>query len=347
MKNEIIYWHGGGYPGCTWEPNMGFFDSEGVWHPVISTGSGALDTAEDVLAEFTAEDVLAEFRKECDPSIEEWEKSGIRSFSLGLKYPLAWLCDNVRIDFVVTLADALVKAGYAVEMKCTHCGEWFSSMDYTFSDISSIMYGSGFYRGDNGIGIITDELWCDECRYCGECPACREITLPLKDGAHSVDTGRLDFSGRFGYDLAGVCEYCWDLFVHRHDRRCEAYPTTRLLNGLRIADLLSALELTDVEGTKKPDPSYAAELFKYFDWKNRIEGVPADEAAEMTLRNIFRDPDSSLPRLGYPLARKLVRNLIGPVAEAYWKHDGVMDNWEPDDTRDAWDELMRLGKENQ
>lgn len=195
MKNKIIYWRGGGYDGCIWEPNMGFFDRDGEWHPVISTGSGALDSAEDVLAEIA---------KENDPGVRDWEKFGIRAFPIdgdGGKC-LEWLCANVRNDYVAVLADALCEADYSPLMKCAKCGEWFAPRDCTFRDVVTMMADAGFYRGDGGIGTITDDVWCDDCRDVNRCEECGEI----------FDRDSLSFREEFLCDWLGICPSCaWDI----------------------------------------------------------------------------------------------------------------------------------------
>ena len=209
MKNTIIYWKGGGYDGCIWEPNMGFFDDNGEWHPVISTGCGALDTKGDV---------EAEMRKQEDPNVPDYEKTDLLMFPIEGEHPLEWMCEHVRIDYVAVLADALVEAGYSVDMKCDCCGKWFSSDDYKFGDIVGIMSDSGFYKGDGGVGVIVTDVWCDECRQDTECPQCCQLTRhPSSEGDAAYD--HMTFREAFIVQWLGVCEYCADSFFREDEYR--------------------------------------------------------------------------------------------------------------------------------
>ena len=42
-RNRLFDWSGGGTDYCIWEPNAGFVDAEGHWHPLYSTGVSGID----------------------------------------------------------------------------------------------------------------------------------------------------------------------------------------------------------------------------------------------------------------------------------------------------------------
>lgn len=193
IKNNTVYeWRGGGYDGCIWEPNMGFVDGSGEWHPVISTGSGALDTIEDL------KEALLE-----DP--EDWRGHQLREFPAD-QDGIDLLQKTVRLDFVAVLADALVEHGYGVQMRCTKCGELFDPEYDSYKTTILAMQEAGFYRGDGGIGVITDDLWCYDCMSETRCTKC---------DAFGLDPSGMSFPERFFYDWMGFCENCSYPYIHR------------------------------------------------------------------------------------------------------------------------------------
>lgn len=162
--NMIFSWRGGGYDGCIWEPNLGFTDDDAVYHPVISTGCGAIDDVP------TLRDAIAEFLLVDSGKIEDgWNRKYDKFVMLPMtQKSIDLLQKRIRNDFVAIFVDAIndcpdVSESY--EMICTHCGKHFASFYYSFSDIVSILSEAGYYRGDGGIGTITDDMFCEDCKY--------------------------------------------------------------------------------------------------------------------------------------------------------------------------------------
>ena len=345
MKNTIIYWKGGGYDGCIWEPNMGFFDGEGEWHPVISTGCGALDTKEDV---------EAEMKKQEDPNVKDWDKKDILTFPIEGEHPLEWLCTHVRIDYVAVLADALAEAGYSVDMKCDCCGEWFYSDDYKFGDIVGIMSDSGFYKGDGGIGVIVTDIWCDDCRLNSECPVCYDINLPppnkRKDDAYMKE---LDFGVRFALDELGVCEYCWDRFQRAHDGwydratqewKFEKKPEemVRLPNGIKVSKVLEHLEETQEKKSERWDAPFLDGMRKYAKWQTD-EGVPRADVEAALVRQLLIPTDDEvnyLMKVPSAFAYGAVRNVLIPLALRYFGYQLDHIEFEPTVLTKFWKEVF-------
>lgn len=44
MKNVLVQYKGGGYDGCFWEWNFCYFDQDGIWHDIYSSGTFGCDT---------------------------------------------------------------------------------------------------------------------------------------------------------------------------------------------------------------------------------------------------------------------------------------------------------------
>lgn len=347
MKNTIVYWRGGGYDGCIEEPNMGFFDGDGEWHPTISTGCDALDTKEDV---------EAEMKKQEDPNVPDYQKTGLLTFPIEGKHPLKWLCTHVRTDYVAVLADALVEAGYSVDMKCDGCGKWFSSYDYKFSDIVGIMTASGFYKGDGGIGTIATDIWCDDCRNTAECPACNNMTNPttkdLKDKGYWKEQ---DFDKKFAYDELGICEFCWGRFQHDHDGHWDcvsqewkpsdnwsAHDMERLPNDIKIDKIVEFLEETQDMKTKRWDASFLDGMRKYARWQTD-EGMARIDVETALVKQLLiptSDDVNYLMMIPSAFAYGVVRNLVVPLALKYFgcRLDHV--EFEPTDLTEFWKEVF-------
>lgn len=346
-KNLIVYWKGGGYSGCVWEPNMGFFDGDGEWHPVISTGCGALDTKEDV---------EAEMKKQEDPNIEDWEKSDLLTFPIEGEHPLEWLCTHVRIDYVAVLADALVEAGYSVDMKCDGCGEWFSSDDYKFRDIVGIMADSGFYKGDGGIGVIVTDIWCDDCRHTSECPACCDMNNPTtKDLEDKNYWKEKDFSKKFAYDELGICEFCWERFQYDHDGcwdsasqewkpsgRWDAKGMERLPNDIKVGKTVEFLEESQEKKSERWDAPFLDGMRKYAKWQTD-EGVPRADIEAALVRQLLIPTDDEvnyLMKVPSAFAYGAVRNLLIPLALKYFGSRLDHIEFEPTDLTEFWKEVF-------
>lgn len=153
LKNVIVSYRGGGYDGCFWEPNIGYFDFQGNYHPCIATGCGGLYTKEEVEEEIAEPHPWKDRRLETIPLTQE----GVDDL-FGI-----W-----RRDFVAHFVNELNKDKLAVmhnygskfKLKCTKCGKYFYG---DFEERIEEMVGLGYYTGDGGIGIICDDLYCDDC----------------------------------------------------------------------------------------------------------------------------------------------------------------------------------------
>jgi len=47
MKNQLMTYKGGGYDGCFWEWNYCFWDGDGKWHDIYSSGYSGIKNKED------------------------------------------------------------------------------------------------------------------------------------------------------------------------------------------------------------------------------------------------------------------------------------------------------------
>lgn len=355
-RNRFFKYTAGGYDGCIWHVAFVLIDGKGTPYYIGNDGAGGIRDLENTLErEFVRHEEVS-----WDHEFEEHDVSTKEKVTELCKY-LAKAYRDVSVQAGV--ANMLVIAGYdGAGCVCSDCGEFFETTDY-FYDMEE---GGGFrycidreaYQGCEGVAVDYTRILCDDCRGLSECPACCELDLPLakgKDGKMAVDTDHMDFEAEFGFRLCGICEYCWVRFLRRHDKdELEWHgpgkpgtPYEMLRVPYRLVGIVEALEEAhDRKDREKTDVKYAVEVFKYFDWKRRMEGLSDAEAFELVRKQIFSDPRSFL-KLPYGFVEKLTKNLILPLVSDYWPSEVGERGIEPEDVRKEWSDLIHLGKENE
>jgi hypothetical protein len=149
-KNVLVQWKGGGYDGCLWEPNTGYFDEDGDWYPIISTGYGGRDT-------------LEEFERKKDDADDLY-------FPLTVEGLLEF-AEYIRDDALMQTLRVLEEAGINIAWRCTDCERIFRDMDSFSHEFTG-------YRGDGGIGVIMEGPLCHECECLSRCTDCQERSDP-------------------------------------------------------------------------------------------------------------------------------------------------------------------------
>lgn len=155
MKNTLVQYKGGGYDGCFWEWNWFFFDKNGEFHNIFSSGYAGVTSKEQAAEllsyggdrhvyryDLTKTEDIDELSRECNP--------------VNLVSILEWFCDNRQpdgspyIDFYV---------------RCSDCGEriW---------DTSEISLEE--WHGCGGIMLTADKVLCQGCWSNGTCDCCGE-----------------------------------------------------------------------------------------------------------------------------------------------------------------------------
>ena len=353
-RNRFFKYIAGGYDGNVWHIAFVLIDKKGTPYYIGNDGCGEIkDLAETLEREFVRHEDVS------------WDHE-FQEYDISSKEKVTELCKSFAtyrdVCAQASVANMLMRAGYdGAGCTCTDCGEFFESSEYAYFEDDE---GGGFYNcvdkdayvGCGGFAIDMTRIVCDECRWTSECRACCDLNIPVKKGTHEADVEHMDFEARFGYEMAGVCEYCWERFVDRHDRKSKEYhgpnvPETdykmeRIPGDVRICDLLEVLEEAE-DSKSEMDPKFAAELYKYFDWKVKVEGMSPSDATRVTRGQALRDTEN-LKKLGCGFARKFIENVVGSVAKAYFDKidEYLMDTWQPHDLNEEWKKLMEFGKEN-
>lgn len=162
-RDKLVLWEGGGYPGCLWEPNIGFFDSAGYWNAVYSTGSGGRRTKEEFAGKRKPE--FSGLHTTDRNARNTWVDYDIvlHISKAGMLAAQANLADG---SLYMRAADALAAAGYPAVFKCGKCGKARG-----FDEFSGEYDG---YRGNGGVGIIYGNPLCADCYDSGRCEKCNE-----------------------------------------------------------------------------------------------------------------------------------------------------------------------------
>lgn len=168
-RNMLVAYHGGGYDGCIWEWNYAYFDKDGKFHDIYSSGYAGCDTEEKL---------RAKLRNEPD----EVELTNLNSERARNNF-----ADTEGIRGVVGCATWFATNGYDVKLspKCNGCGLRCNAVEGEPTG----------YRGVGGIEIHAQEIVCQECSSAYTCTGCNEYYGPDHKFAETEH-------------LSNACEYC-------------------------------------------------------------------------------------------------------------------------------------------
>ena len=139
MRNLLVMYKGGGYSGCVWEWSFCFWDDNGEWHDLYSSGAGAIET---YIAMFMA---LAE------------DDSNINYVvNLTNEKDIAYWTKEFNASLVLNIAKVLNDDyDYAIELPCKDCGHLTEPEDMHYVDKYTLV--------------------CGECISLGSCTACNDF----------------------------------------------------------------------------------------------------------------------------------------------------------------------------
>jgi hypothetical protein len=167
--NTIVQYKGGGYDGCFWERNYAYFDTEGNFHCIVSTGRNGCDTEEELLNYLDiADGIHQEFDLYELNEDGEVERFGVETPISHLLGVAKWLAENADVKLTVV---------------CEECAETVKVVDCD---------GEGSH-GIGGIMLEHDTLICAECRSKGTCFYCGAfVGEDHIDGESGYCTGAAD-----------------------------------------------------------------------------------------------------------------------------------------------------------
>ena len=167
MKNAIIEYRGGGYDGCFWEYNYCYFDQDGEFIDIFSSGREGCPTLAD---------------------LQQAAREGRTLTVWRLEDEIDRFADLRCLYVTIALAKKLDElAGLECYATCPECSRQQPAAEFQVTG----------YRGDGGIGVIGTHWACEECYSLGTCVNCGEY-----HGPEELDPdGFCEYCSRWHYDL--------------------------------------------------------------------------------------------------------------------------------------------------
>lgn len=130
ITDTLVCYKGGGYDGCFWEWNFAFFDKQGKFHDLFSSGSGGC-TAENELTDYLNGD-------------EERELIEIKNIQ-------KFINDYATIQVLSVIKRLNTDLGYSIPITCYECGQQETDMDYMNTEIkgTTFLCHSCFYKDED------------------------------------------------------------------------------------------------------------------------------------------------------------------------------------------------------
>lgn len=170
LKNVIVAYHGGGYDGCIYEWNYAYFDENGEFHNIYSSGVFGCDTHKKLMDRITlnedAEINIVEVGSE--ESLQNFtDTEGLTGIALCAK----WFSENFPY--------------IKLHPKCDCCGERFEASKGEYED----------WRGIGGIESAPRSIICESCLEKYTCSNC---------GEYCGESENFQSTAHYSH----ACEYC-------------------------------------------------------------------------------------------------------------------------------------------
>lgn len=180
LSPTLVQYRGGGYDGCFWEYNYIYFDAEGVFHNVFSSGHAGVN----ILEQMREKGVL--------------EAESTYTYDMRNPESMAEFGRESAVDHVIAIGKWLEKSEYAdggLYVDCGICGGNVDAAECTGEE----------QEGAGGIMIASTLLVCPDCWGTHSCPYCGEFYS--------------DYDANFPKECTeGYCQYCHE--THCPSRQC-------------------------------------------------------------------------------------------------------------------------------
>lgn len=195
----LVQYKGGGYDGCHWEWNFFYFDSNGKFHDIFSSGHSGLDNEKDARA------YMKTTKRKSGYS---WRVNEYYKYNLAVKSHRDKFQDESAESLVLDVGVALDKIEGKVMVRM-HCGCCEDDIDIDSSHTDyPIMIHTG-ERGNGGIGIITSDYVCTDCFCNNSCGHCGEF-MTDNDYANVPEIAD-NVANKHAYDFGMVREFAENL----------------------------------------------------------------------------------------------------------------------------------------
>ena len=206
-KGKIVFYHGGGFEGCFWEPNSFYVTPDGKIKNVYSSGRDGLFgwAMHDDMGGGCGKRIPID-----DSDIEEaWENildpewQGLCSVSVYDEKEVDETVSDWRGDLVHRTLSAVSQDNEMPEsmrdkmmMPCHRCGEKFH--------VTELVPDEETRHGCGGIATVVNDMCCDDCSNKIYCNHCGKWEYPCRIYDECFNSG--DHAG----GLSEVCQVCFD-----------------------------------------------------------------------------------------------------------------------------------------
>lgn len=161
MKNLLVQYKGGCYDGCFWEWNFCYFDKNGKFHDIFSSGIYGINKKNS-----WDKDIKQYFIEKLKENRDDFY-----FFSTNSEKSLQNFVKEGNLDYIQNVANWFLKNEFDINMFfiCPNCKQECNVADAI----------STSYKGDGGIGIIRLDFVCSDCYYTNQCEDCNEYDKNL------------------------------------------------------------------------------------------------------------------------------------------------------------------------
>lgn len=193
-KPTIIWYRGGGYDSCMWEPNAVLWTGRGL-KPLLCTGINGLFYKVTTPGNYyrsmpgNSSRLNVKFRIRGTRGYERYRHlKGLKAYLESPEFEQedligehentpdgwAWACRHIREDYVVYAAKTVSHTWRMEEafVTCTECNKPTDPHTIEFEG----------YRGDGGIGVVHEGIICEACYSRGQCVSCQSFDAEVYKG---------------------------------------------------------------------------------------------------------------------------------------------------------------------
>jgi len=168
-KNILISYKGGGYDGCHWETNFFMFDNVGRFFNILSSGCMGVKSREEAIDKLNEPSNSYDF---CDVYKLNSAKDRFlfsKTEAEGLVFAIASMVNSIFNKDILFYV-------------CTVCEE----RKYPREE-NTLLFVT--YKGNGGIGIVPEQLLCEDCYCSHSCSYCGELDLEgeFNQNGHCLD----------------------------------------------------------------------------------------------------------------------------------------------------------------
>ena len=153
MRDILVEYKGGGYDGCFWQWNFFYFDSDGDFHNILSTGYKGIKSEEQ------AREFLADYDPNTGWTTQIYNRFKPTVYHLDDIEELLSFTDGGNASLMLLVAEWFAEHTDIILMAdCYNC-----ERGYPVTEMNP-----DHWSGDGGIVYSAKDLFCEDCYYITE-----------------------------------------------------------------------------------------------------------------------------------------------------------------------------------